>query len=112
MNGNRMLGGFETLLLLAIIRLDERAYGVTIRRELLQRTGKDIAVGAIYTGLGRLERKGLVESWQGEPTAERGGRAKRFYRVTANGFEVFHHKRNAMEGLLNGLDLAGGKVNA
>jgi DNA-binding PadR family transcriptional regulator len=107
MGGNRLLGGFETLLLLAIIRLGERAYGVTIRQELLQTTGRDIAVGAIYTGLGRLERKGLVESWHGEPTAERGGRAKRFYRVTANGLEVFHDKHRAMQGLLNGLDLGG-----
>ena len=105
--GNQLLGGFETLLLLAIIRLGDQAYGVTIRKEVLQTTGRDIAVGAIYTGLGRLQRKGLVDSWTGEPTPERGGRAKRFYRVTANGLEFFHHKHNAMQSLLNGLDLDG-----
>ena len=107
MRNSRLLGGFETLLLLAIIRLDERAYGVTIRQELLRTAHRDIAIGAIYTGLGRLERKGLVESWHGEPTAERGGRAKRFYRVTAKGLEVLQHKQRAMQGLLDGLNLPG-----
>jgi len=107
MRNHRLLGGFETLLLLATIRLGEGAYGVTIRAELLRTARKDVAVGAIYTGLGRLERRGLVESWLGEPTAERGGRAKRFYRVTAKGLEVLHHKQRAMEGLLEGLDLTG-----
>ena len=95
------------MLLLATIRLGDGAYGVTIREELLRSVRKDIAVGAIYTGLGRLERKGLVESWLGEPTAERGGRAKRFYRVTAKGLKVLHLKRRAMQGLLDGLELAG-----
>ncbi|PYS57419.1 MAG: PadR family transcriptional regulator [Acidobacteria bacterium] len=105
MNNRRLLGGFESLLLLCVLRLGERAYGVTIRRELIERAGKDVAVGAIYTGLDRLAKKGLVESWQGEPTAERGGRAKRFYRVTAAGLEAVNHKQRAMQGLLDGLDL-------
>ncbi len=112
MSGSRLLGGFETLLLLAIVRLDDRAYGVTIRHELLKTTGRDIAVGAIYTGLGRLERKGFVESRHGEPTAERGGRAKRFYRVTANGLEVLNDKHRAMQDLLDGLMLARENANA
>lgn len=85
MDADRLLGGFEHLLLLAVMRLGEDAYGVGIRRELIERAGKDVAVGAIYTGLERLERKGFVESWLGEPTPERGGRAKRFYRVTGAG---------------------------
>src|SRR5262245_28720360 len=82
---DRLLGGFESLLLLAVLRRGEQAYGVTIRQELLEKARKDVAIGAIYTGLDRLEQKGFVESWLGEPTAERGGRAKRFYRVTATG---------------------------
>lgn len=102
---NRLLGGFESLLLLSILRLEDRAYGVTIRKELIERAGKDVAVGAIYTGLDRLAKKGLVESWQGEPTAERGGRAKRFYRVTAAGVQALNHKQQAMNGLLDGVDL-------
>ena len=101
----RVLGGFESLVLLAIVRLGDRAYGVTIRQELLERANKDIAVGAIYTSLERLEQKGFVESWLGEPTAERGGRAKRFYRVTANGLSAFNDTQRAIHGLLDGLNL-------
>ena len=85
MAGDRVLGGFEHLLLLAILRLEDNAYGATIRRELIECADKDVAVGAIYTGLDRLEEKGFVESWMGEPTAKRGGRGKRIYRVTSVG---------------------------
>lgn len=105
MKNSRLLGGFESLLLLAILRLGEQAYGVTIRQELLERTQKDVAVGAIYTGLDRLEQKGFVESWLGEPTAERGGRAKRFYRVTASGLRAFNDTQHAIQDMLSGLDL-------
>jgi len=105
MNNSRLLGGFESLLLLAIVRLGEQAYGVTIRQEFLERTQKDVAVGAIYTGLDRLEQKGFVESWLGEPTAERGGRAKRFYRVTASGLRAFNDTQHAIQDMLSGLDL-------
>ena len=101
----QLLGGFESLLLLAILRLGERAYGVTIRQELLDQADKDVAVGAIYTGLDRLEQKGFVESWLGEPTAERGGRAKRFYRVTASGLRAFNDTQHAIQDMLSGLDL-------
>lgn len=83
--GRDHLGRFEHLLLLAVIRLGDGAYGMTIRRELAQHTGRDIAVGAIYTALARLEAKGLVQSRLGPPTPERGGRAKRFYRVLPAG---------------------------
>ena len=112
MNNRRLLGGFESLLLLSVLRLGERAYGVTIRQELIEKAGKDVAVGAIYTGLDRLAKKGLVESWRGEPTAERGGRAKRFYRVTAAGVQALNHKQRAMKGLLNGLDLTSEEAHA
>lgn len=106
MENARLLGGFEYLLLLAVLRLGERAYGVTIRQELLERADTDFAIGAIYTGLSRLERKAFVESWLGEPTAERGGRAKRFYRVTANGVDVLNGTQRAVQGMLDGLTLA------
>jgi len=101
----RLLGGFESLLLLAILRLDERAYGVTIRQELLDLADKDVAISAIYTGLDRLEQKGFVESQLGEPTAERGGRAKRFYRVTSTGLSAFNDTQRAIQSLLDGLNL-------
>jgi DNA-binding PadR family transcriptional regulator len=105
MRNGRLLGGFESLLLLAILRLGERAYGVTIRQELLEKAEKDVAIGAIYTGLDRLEQKGFIVSWLGEPTAERGGRAKRFYRVTATGLSAFNETQHAIQDMLDGLDL-------
>jgi len=108
MEPNRLLGGFESLLMLAVLRLGDEAYGVTIRQELLDRTGKDVAVGAIYTGMDRLKRKGFVESWLGDPTPERGGRAKRFYRVTAKGVAVLNETQSAMRKLASGLKLARG----
>jgi DNA-binding PadR family transcriptional regulator len=99
------------MLLLAVLRLGEQAYGVAIRRELLARAQKDVAIGAIYTGLERMERKGLVESRLGEPTAERGGRAKRFYRLTAGGLKNLNESQRAIRGLMAGLNLAEGKAD-
>jgi PadR family transcriptional regulator len=79
------LGRFEHELLLAVMRLGDEAYGMTIRRELAAHTGREVAVGAIYTALTRLEVRGFVQSKLGDPTPERGGKAKRFYRVLAPG---------------------------
>lgn len=103
MQTDRLLGGFENLLLLAVLRLDERAYGVAIRMELLDRARKDVAIGAIYTGLDRLEQKGFVRSWTGEPTPERGGRAKKFYRVTAKGRKALQETHRMIGSLAAGL---------
>src|SRR5436853_77462 len=75
------IGEFEELVLLAILNQGDNAYGVTIRQALEEATDRSITVGSLYTTLSRLEDKGLVESWIGEPTAERGGRAKRHYKV-------------------------------
>src|SRR6476620_52098 len=99
MDKNRLLGGFDDLLLLVILRLDDRAYGVAIRQELLHQAKKDVAIGAIYTGLDRLEQKGFVRSWTGEPTPERGGKAKKFYRVTAHGKRALHETHRAIQRL-------------
>jgi len=79
------LGEFEQLLLFALLRLEDDAYGVTIRREIERRTSRSVAVGAVYTALQRLEDRGLVSSRIGEPTAERGGRRKRYYRLEPAG---------------------------
>jgi len=79
------LGSLEHIVLLAVMRLGEDAYGVTVRREIESNTGRDLSIGAVYATLVRLESKGLVRSLAGEPTAERGGRAKRYFRVTADG---------------------------
>jgi DNA-binding PadR family transcriptional regulator len=103
MAATNILGGFENLLLLAILRLGDRAYGVTIRLELLDAAGRDVAVGAIYTGLDRLQQKGFVESWNGEPTSERGGRAKKFYRVTPAGKQALKETHRALQKLAAGL---------
>ena|SRR6185295_19919323 len=78
------IGEFEELVLLAILRQGERTYGVTILQALEEATGRSITIGSLYTTLSRLEEKGLVESWVGEPTAERGGRAKRHYKVNGS----------------------------
>jgi len=75
------IGEFEELVLLAILSQGDNAYGVTIRQALEEATDRSITVGSLYTTLSRLEEKGLVLSWAGEPTAERGGRAKRHYKV-------------------------------
>ena len=72
-------------MLLAVMRLGANAYGMTVRREIESATGRDISIGAVYTTLVRLESKGLIKSFTGEPTAERGGRAKRYFRMNAAG---------------------------
>ncbi|HEX4019903.1 MAG TPA: PadR family transcriptional regulator [Acidobacteriaceae bacterium] len=80
-----MLGEFEYLLLTAAVRLGEDAYGAAIRREIEQATGRRCSIGALYTTLDRLEAKGLVKTWLGDPTPQRGGRAKRMVSVTVKG---------------------------
>ncbi len=84
----RTLGDFETLILLALIRLKDQAYGATIHREIEERTGRSVAIGAVYTGLARLQRNGHVQAFVGEPTPERGGRRKKFYRLDPAGADA------------------------
>ena len=112
MGKDRLLGGFEQLLLLAILRIEDEAYGTTVRRELIQCADKDVAVGAIYTGLDRLEEKGFVESWVGEPTAKRGGRGKRLYRVTSAGRRALANMDRAVRLLSAGLRTERGSARA
>ena len=82
------LGEFEALVLAALLRLGDQAYGVAIRREIEDRTGRSPSIGAVYTTLHRLEGKGLVTSRLGEPTPERGGRAKRYFEARPEGREA------------------------
>ena len=98
MKGER-LGRFEHFLLLVVLRLGEDAYGLTIRRELARHIGREVAVGAIYTALARLERRGFVQSWLGDPTPERGGRAKRYYCVLPAGKKALTRAEAALAGL-------------
>ena len=96
MDGNDRLGRFEEMVLLALVRLRENAYGVPIRREIAERTGRDVSFGAVYTTLERLERKGYVSSRVGEPTPERGGRAKRYFRIEAPGRRALNSSRETI----------------
>jgi PadR family transcriptional regulator, regulatory protein PadR len=102
------LGEFEQVILLAILRLRDDAYGVTIRAELADRTGRSVAPGAVYTALERLETKGLITSRMSDPTPQRGGRAKRCVTVTAAGMEALTRSVQAFERLLDGLNLVRG----
>lgn len=102
------LGEFEQVVLLAILRLDENAYGVTIRSEIAACTGREPAPGALYTTLDRMEEKGIVRSWLGDATPQRGGRAKRYFVLTKAGRAALVDAQRAYQRLLNGLDLLGG----
>ena len=102
------LGEFEQLILLAILRLRDDAYGVTIRAELANRAGRTVAPGAMYTALDRLESKGLIASRMSDPTPQRGGRAKRHVTVTAAGMKALTRSVQAYERLLDGLNLSRG----
>ena len=82
-----MLGEFEYLLITAAAGLGDGAYGVSIREEIEKTTGRTCSLGALYTTIERLEKKGLLKTWMGDATTERGGRAKRLVRVTAKGVE-------------------------
>lgn len=90
------LGEFELMILLAIIHLGEEAYGVPISRELEKHRGKDVAIGSVYAALERLEAKDLVVSALGDPTPERGGKAKRFFRITKQGLRKVHETRRVL----------------
>lgn len=95
----RSLGEFERAVLLAVTRLGDTAYGVAIRAELEQRLSRSVSLGSVYTTLDRLLAKGLVSASQGEPTPERGGRAKKFFAIEARGIEALEHARRASEAM-------------
>ncbi len=99
MNDRSYLGEFELMILLAVIHLGDDAYGVPISRELEAHRGRDVSVGSVYAALDRLEAKGLVESSLGDPTPERGGKAKRYFRVTREGLRQVHETRRVLSKL-------------
>ena len=104
MAGRDYLGEFEHIVVLALLRLGEQAYGVTVRREIETRTGREVSIGAIYATLDRLEEKGYVKSRSGSPTPERGGRSKRFFRVTAKGVAAVNQTHLSLQKMMQGLD--------
>ncbi|MBV9303775.1 MAG: helix-turn-helix transcriptional regulator [Acidobacteriaceae bacterium] len=101
------LGEFEHLILLALMRLEDRAYGVTVRQEIESRANREVSLGAVYATLDRMEIKGYVKSFRGDPTPERGGRSKRFFRVTPKGAAAVNRTHRAIESMTQGLQLLG-----
>ena len=101
------LGEFEQIVLLAILRVGDDAYGVPIRAEIEACTGRDPAPGALYTTLDRLEDKGFVTSRMGDPTPQRGGRARRYLEVSRSGVEAVARAQRSYQKLLKGLILPG-----
>ncbi len=99
------LGEFEQVVLLAVARLRGEGYGVSVRREIQRRTGRDVSVGAVYATLARLEDKGLVASREGEPSPRRGGRARRHFRLTTAGARALEATRGMLERMWDGVHL-------
>ena len=103
------MGGFELLVLLALIRLGEDAYGVPIADAIEETSGRDVAAGSVYITLGRLEEKGFVVSRLGESTPERGGRAKTYFRITGKGLREVRRAQRTLTALWSGVpQLQGG----
>jgi len=99
------LGEFEQMVLLAILHLGEDVYGVPIVDEIARRTGREVAPAAVYVTLRRLEEKGMLTSWLGDSTGERGGKARRYVSVTRSGLESLRASRKALDSMWRGLDI-------
>jgi DNA-binding PadR family transcriptional regulator len=96
---HEFLGGVELLVLLALIRLGDEAYGVPIAKTIEEMSRRNVAVGSVYAALARLGEKGLVTSALGEATAVRGGRAKTYFRITAKGLREARRARQTLSAL-------------
>jgi DNA-binding PadR family transcriptional regulator len=101
------LGEFEQMVLLAILRLDDNAYGVTIRKEIRDCTGRNPVPGALYNTLDRLEGEGMVKSQLGDPTPQRGGRPKRLFNVTPDGVKAVSRAQQAYRRLMKDITIPG-----
>ena len=102
-----ILGEFEQVVFLAILRLEDNAYGATIRKEIRECTGRNPAPGALYNTLDRLEEKSMVHSRMGDPSPQRGGRAKRLFTATPKGIEAVAHAQRGYQKLMERLTLPG-----
>ena len=98
------LGEFEQIVLIAIVRLEADAYGATIKRDIEARTGRRLSISGVYTTLDRLEAKGFVRSWIGEPTAERGGRRRKYFALEPSGARALRSAYRAFTGMAEGLE--------
>ncbi len=111
MGAANRISDFELIVMLVLLRLGDDAYGVPIAYEIEKQTGREAKLGSIYAALERLEQKGFVASRLGEPTAERGGRAKRYFRITKSGMQEVRETRRALMNLWGGIpELEGGKL--
>jgi PadR family transcriptional regulator, regulatory protein PadR len=109
MKDRACLGEFELLVMLAVIRLGDQGYGVPIAREIERQTGRQVAFGTVYATLDRLQDKGFVRSSLGDATPQRGGRAKRYFAVTATGLRTVRETKQSLIRLWQGLpELEGG----
>jgi DNA-binding PadR family transcriptional regulator len=97
------LGEFEMMVMAALNHLGDEAYGVPILDEIQGRSGREVSIGALYATLARLEKKGLVKSRLGGATAERGGRAKRYYTPTTEGSAALQRSAEMLSSMLTGL---------
>jgi DNA-binding PadR family transcriptional regulator len=109
MGSGTALGPFQQHVLYVLLRLGEKAYGMKIWQELQDRTGEAKSIGAVYSTLERLERKGFVSSWVGDPTPERGGRAKRYYSITGAGARALQESERMVTSLRTLLPRFGAK---
>src|SRR6202163_3929483 len=100
------LGEFEQIVLLAVLRLGDNAYGVPVRQDIEKRTGRSLTVGALYRTLDRLEDKGYVVSWFGDPVSERGGRSKRYFRVEALGARALRQSQKELAAMWEGVEIS------
>ncbi len=98
------LGDFEQLVLLGVLRLGDDAYGAAIRQEIHERSGRDVSINAVYTTLDRLEHKGLLRSWVGEPTPQRGGRRRKCYALRPAGSAALRQAYRAFTAMTSGVE--------
>ena len=98
------VGEFEQLVLMTILRLGDQAYGASVRDEIADRTGRDVSLSAVYTTLDRLETKGLLRSWTGEPMPQRGGRRRKFYALRPAGLTALRQAYHTFRAMADGLE--------
>lgn len=102
----------ELLVMLALARLGEEAYGVTIQQEIVDRTGREVSTTAVYGALERIERRGYAEPWMSEPLPERGGRSRRHYRLLPKGRAALAAERDIFDRMWSGLEIAGQEIRS
>ena len=98
------LGGFQQLVMLAVLRLSDEAHGARIQRQLEETAGRSVSISTVYVTMERLERKGLIDSWLADPTPVRGGKSKRFYKLTETGLHALWQSRDELDRMWEGLE--------